>query len=137
MWYVVADTEAGLRHFGVDRVVGRTERRGGERPEGFDLEEAWAAFSEQVRRQGRAVEVRGLARADAIDLLQRVLGTRLLTGHPAGDGRIEIAVSGPSERAVLGGLAGFGAMVEVQEPASARQSMAVIAAELSALYGPP
>jgi predicted DNA-binding transcriptional regulator YafY len=138
IWYLMADTAAGLRTFRVDRIVEATPT--GEpavRPEGFDLEEAWAAFSESVQRQGRAVEVAGLARPDAMDLLQRVLGTRLLTGPPAADGRIEIVVSGPNERATVGLLAGFGSMLEVTEPESARQAMAVIGSELGALYGPP
>jgi len=138
VWYLMADTAAGRRSFRVDRMVEVVPT--GEpavRPEGFDLEEAWAAFSEHVQRQGRAYEVKGLARPDGVDLLQMVLGTRLRIGPPVGDGRVEITVTGPTERAVIGGLAGFGAMLEVREPASARHTMALIAAELGALYGPP
>jgi predicted DNA-binding transcriptional regulator YafY len=137
VWYLMADTTAGLRTFRVDRIAEAAPT--GElavRPEGFDLEEAWAAFADEVQRQARAAEVRGSARPDAIDLLQRVLGTRLLTGPPADDGRIEIAVTGPNERAVVGLLAGFGSAVEVLEPASARHAIAVIAGELAELYGP-
>ena len=68
-----------------------------------------------------------LARPDAMDLLQRVLGTRLLTGPPAPDGRVEVAVTGPTERAVVGELAGFGAMLEITGPPSARAALREIA----------
>jgi predicted DNA-binding transcriptional regulator YafY len=137
VWYVMADTVAGLRTFRIDRVVEATPT--GEpavRPDGFDLEEAWSTFSDEVHRRWHSAEVRGLARPDAVDLLQRVFGTRLLTGPPAVDGRIDVAVTGPTERAVVGELAGFGAMLEVVDPPSAREVMATIASELTELYRP-
>jgi len=135
-WYLMADTAAGLRTFRVDRVVEATPTGDpAVRPDGFDLEEAWARFSEEMQRRWHSAEVHALVRPDGFELLQRVLGTRLLTGPPASDGRIEVAVTGPSELAVVGELAGFGARVEITEPASAREAMALIGAELAALYG--
>ena len=135
-WYLMADTPAGLRTFRVDRVAGVTPLgRAVVRPDGFDLEAAWARTTDEVRRRWSAHEVRGLARADAVELLQRVLGTRLRTGPPAPDGRVEVAVTGSSERALVGELAGFGAMLEVTEPASARDALAVLGDELRELYG--
>ncbi len=122
VWYLMGDTAAGLRTFRVDRVadvVVTTEAA--VRPDGFDLEEAWASFSEQVRRQFRSVEVRGVARPDGVALLQQVFGTRLETGPPTADGRVEIVVTGSYEPAVVGQLTGFGSMVEVLEPPSARE----------------
>jgi predicted DNA-binding transcriptional regulator YafY len=136
VWYLMADTAAGLRTFRVDRVAEAVPT--GEpavRPEGFDLEEAWTAFSAEVQRRWQSVEVKGLARPDAVDLLQRVIGIRLRTGPPAADGRIEIVVTGGTERAVVGELAGFGAMLEITEPPSARAIIAGIGAELGTLYG--
>lgn len=136
VWYLVAGTAAGQRTFRIDRVVeAELTDRPVERPDGFDLEEAWAAVGEHVRSHWYASEVRALVRPDAIGLLQRVLGTRLRTGTPAADGRVEVEVVGPVERGIVGELAGFGAMVEVVEPPSARATMGEIAAELTALYG--
>ena len=134
-WYLLADTASGLRTFRVDRIADVVST--GEtvvRPEGFDLAEAWRSVGDEVRRQWHAVEVRALARPDAVDLLQRVLGTHLRTGPPAGDGRIEIVVTGSTEGAIVGHLAGFGAMVEIYEPRSAREAMIRVAAELTAAY---
>lgn len=136
VWYLVAGTAAGQRTFRVDRVVeAEITDREVERPEDFDLEEAWAAVGEHVRSRWHAAEVRALVRPEAIALAQRVIGTRLRTGTPAADGRVEVEVVGPSERGVVGELAGFGAMVEVVDPPSARATMREIAAELSSLYG--
>jgi predicted DNA-binding transcriptional regulator YafY len=135
IWYLMADTAAGLRTFRIDRVKGAApSRERAVRPDGFDLEEAWARFSEEVQRRWHSAEVRGLARPDAMERLQRVLGTRLLTGPPAADGRIEVAVTGPTERAVVAELAGFGAMVEITDPPAAREAIRTIGAELAALY---
>ncbi len=136
VWYLVAGTAAGQRTFRIDRVVeAELTDRSVERPEGFDLEAAWAAVGEHVRSHWYAAEVRALVRPDAIGLVQRVLGTRLRTGTPTPDGRVEVEVVGPVERGVVGELAGFGAMVEVVEPPSARATMREIAAELTSLYG--
>jgi predicted DNA-binding transcriptional regulator YafY len=136
VWYVMADTDAGLRTFRVDRIV-EAVLTGAPvvRPEGFDLEEAWATFIRSVNERWRSTEIHALARPDGIGLLQRVLGTRLRTGPPADDGRVEVVVSGPSLRAVVGELAGFGALLEVTDPAEARTTMAAIAAELTEIYG--
>ena len=51
VWYLVADTEAGLRTFRVDRVTA-TEPTGEPvvRPEGFDLEEAWCRCTPLLSR---------------------------------------------------------------------------------------
>lgn len=135
VWYLVAGTAAGQRTFRVDRVVdAELTDRPVVRPAGFDLEEAWAAVGEHVRKRWNAAEVRALVRPDAIGLAQRVLGRRLRTGTPAADGRVEVEVMGPSERGIVGELAGFGAMVEVVEPPSARAALREIAAELTTLY---
>jgi len=137
VWYLVADTASGLRTFRVDRVVEATPTGDpAVRPEGFDLEEAWAAVGERMRSQWAAYEVRALARPEGLELLQQVLGTRLRTGPPAPDGRVEVVVTGYDEPSLVGQLAGFGDRLEIVDPPSARSAMADVAAELHALYHP-
>jgi predicted DNA-binding transcriptional regulator YafY len=136
VWYLLADTAHGLRTFRVDRVADvATTEEPVVRPDGFDLEQAWASVAAEVRRHWDAVEVRALARPDCVGLLQSALGTHLRTGPPASDGRIEVVVSGPDERVVVGRIAGFGAMLEVTTPRSARLALAALADELRSLYG--
>ncbi|MDQ1449379.1 MAG: hypothetical protein QOC79_2350, partial [Actinomycetota bacterium] len=58
VWYLVADTEAGLRTFRVDRVTS-AERTGEKaiRPDGFDLAEAWRLISAEVDQLRAPVRV--------------------------------------------------------------------------------
>jgi predicted DNA-binding transcriptional regulator YafY len=135
VWYLLADTAAGMRTFRVDRVTQVVPT--GEpavRPPDFDLEEAWATASEGMRRHWRAVEVQARVRSDGVELLQKVFGTRLRTGPPDADGRVEVVLEGPAEVALVGELSGFGALVEVIGPPSARARATEVAAELAALY---
>lgn len=135
IWYLLAGTDAGMRTFRVDRVVQVAST--GEpvvRPDGFDLEAAWAAASEGMRQHWRSVEVQAQVRSDGVELLQQVFGTRLRTGPPAADGRVEVVLVGPAEVALVGELSGFGALVEVTGPPSARARAEAVAAELAAMY---
>ena len=80
-WYLVADTDAGLRTFRVDRV--RSVERTGEpvvRPDGFDLEESWRLVSDQVDELWAAVRARGTAVPESISMLRGILGSRLRIG---------------------------------------------------------
>jgi predicted DNA-binding transcriptional regulator YafY len=138
VWYLLAETAAGMRTFRVERVAGAEPT--GEpvvRPDGFDLEEAWSSASEGMRRHWRSVEVTAIARGEGIELLQKVFGTRLSIGPPDNDGRVGIVLAGPSEAAVVGELSGFGALVEITGPSSARARAEQIAAELAEIYLTP
>jgi predicted DNA-binding transcriptional regulator YafY len=137
VWYLVADTDAGLRTFRVDRVTSAT-RTGAKavRPDGFDLAEAWRMISAEVDKLRAPVRVRGAARADAIPLLRWVLDTRLRVGPARPDGLVDVEIAGPSADALAGQLAGFGARLEVFEPVEVREQLARIAAELAETYAP-
>jgi predicted DNA-binding transcriptional regulator YafY len=136
VWYLVADTEAGLRTFRVDRVTS-VERNGQRvvRPEGFDLASAWRLISAEVDQLRMPVRVLAAAELDAIPLLRWVLDTKLRVGPARPDGRIDIEVSGEGIEAIAGQLAGFGARLEVFEPVEVREQLARIAGELAETYG--
>jgi len=138
VWYLVADTEAGLRTFRVDRVRA-VEGLGVPvvRPPGFDLAEAWRMVTEQMGERYRAASARGRARPDAVGVLRMVFGPRVRVGPPDADGTVPVEVSGGSEHVLAAELAGFGAMLEVLEPEGVRAELARIGAELSATYPPP
>jgi predicted DNA-binding transcriptional regulator YafY len=136
VWYLVADTEAGLRTFRVDRVTsvaGNGERV--IRPDGFDLAAAWRLISVEVDRLRAPIRVQAAARANAIPLLRWVLDTKLRVGPARDDGRIDVEVAGESIDAIAGQLAGFGARLEIFEPAEVRAALVKIAEELTATYG--
>jgi predicted DNA-binding transcriptional regulator YafY len=136
VWYLVAGTETGLRTFRVDRVTS-VEPTGEAvvRPEGFDLQEAWRLIADEVEQRRAPVRARARAEADAVELCRWVLGERVRIGPAGPDGRVELEVRGPSNRALAGALAGLGDRLEVIDPPEVRRHLATIGAELSARYG--
>jgi predicted DNA-binding transcriptional regulator YafY len=138
VWYLVADTEAGLRTFRVERVTAvETTGEAVVRPDGFDLEEAWRLITERVDSmwaKGTGIEARGAASPDSIQVLRMVFGPRLRIGPTRPDGRVDVEVGSESVPSLAGQLAGFGADIEVFEPAAVRERLAQIATELAATY---
>jgi predicted DNA-binding transcriptional regulator YafY len=136
VWYLVADTDAGLRTFRIDRVTAAAPT--GDpvvRPEGFDLEEAWKLITESVDARWKwGMTARGVATQEIVGILRMVFGTRVRIGPTGADGRVDVEIGGSDERSLAGELAGFGAMVEVLEPASLRAQLKAIGAELTATY---
>jgi predicted DNA-binding transcriptional regulator YafY len=136
VWYLVADTDAGLRTFRVDRVTS-VDPNGQPvvRPHGFDLEEAWRLITERVDSLwGGGLQARGAATPEIIQVLRMVFGRRLRIGPTRADGRVDVEVGGASIRALVGELAGFGAAVEVLEPSEVREQLAEIGVELTRTY---
>ncbi len=136
VWYLVADTEAGLRTFRVERVTA-VEPTGEAvvRPEGFDLEEAWRLITERVDSMwAKGIEARAAAAPGSIQVLRMVFGPRLRIGPARADGRVDVEVGAESVASLAGQLAGFGSDVEVFEPSEVRERLAEIARELSETY---
>lgn len=135
-WYLVAGTERGQRTFRIDRVTAaEVTTEPCVRPDGFDLGASWRGITEEIDRVRAPVEVRAVADATRLDLLQAVLGPRLDVGAPTDDG-VEVVVRGHSPRALAGELAGFGAWLRITAPEEVRTELARVAGELAALYGP-
>jgi predicted DNA-binding transcriptional regulator YafY len=135
-WYLVADTEKGLRTFRVDRVTSVDPT--GEpvvRPEGFDLAEAWRMITDRVGEWTPPVQARGWATAEIVGPLRWQFGPLLRIGPAGDDGRVEIEVGGPSLHILAAQVAGFGADVELIDPPEIRVELAGIAAELARVYG--
>jgi len=137
-WYLVADTEAGMRTFRVERITS-VEPTGEKvvRPEGFDLEEAWRMVTERVGQSWATASAHGYATADMVPVLRMVFGPRLRIGPAAADGRVEIELGGAHLRGLVAEIAGFGGAVEIVEPSDARQLLRAIAEELVSVYAEP
>jgi predicted DNA-binding transcriptional regulator YafY len=135
VWYLVADTDAGLRTFRVDRVT--SARVTGDtvvRPDGFDLAEAWKLISAEVDQLRAPVRAQAAANPGVVQLLRWVFDTLVRVGPIRPDGRIDVEIAAPNIGALAGQLAGFGADVEVIEPAELCAELATIGRELAALY---
>jgi predicted DNA-binding transcriptional regulator YafY len=138
VWYLVANTEAGMRTFRLSRVRSVTvTEEPVERPPGFDLATTWKSVVEAVDERRGEGKVSARADPDVIGLLRMVFGNRLSTGDTAADGRVEVELGGLDGDSAAGQLAGFGARVEVIEPTDIRDRLAVLGAELTRAYGPP
>jgi predicted DNA-binding transcriptional regulator YafY len=135
VWYLVADTEAGLRTFRVDRVTS-VEPTGEPvvRPDGFELTEAWRLISDQIEERRAPVRARAWAVPDIVPVCRWVLGTRVRIGPAGPDGRIEVELRGHSLQSLAGEIAGFGASVDVQEPPELRTLLADIGNQLTKAY---
>ena len=134
-WYLIADTDAGLRTFRVDRMTS-VEPTGEAvvRPEGFDLEGAWRLISDEVEQRRTPYHARGLATPDTVATCRWVLGNRVRIGPTGADGRVEVELRGHHLHSLAAEIAGLGAGLEILEPVELRERLAQIASELGALY---
>lgn len=136
VWYLIADTDAGLRTFRVGRV--RSVAPTGEpvvRPEGFDLAETWAEIEARIDERRATFRTEVVVDPQAVPWLRASLGTRFVPGETGADGRVRAEVRGYEPESSAGELAGFGRHVEVVGPPEVRAQLARIGAELLSRYG--
>jgi predicted DNA-binding transcriptional regulator YafY len=132
---MIADTEAGLRTFRVDRMTS-VEPTGERvvRPDGFELEEAWRMISDEVEQRRTPYHARGLATPHALHICRWVFGNRVGIGPTGPDGRVEVELRGHNVHSLAGEVASIGAELEIVEPIELRERIAELAADLVALY---
>jgi predicted DNA-binding transcriptional regulator YafY len=136
-WYLVADTDAGLRTFRIDRVI-EAEPTGiaATRPDGFDLSTAWDKISDHVEQLRAPLVATLVVDPGYVHVLRWIFGPRLTVGAPVDGGRVEAELRASRMEELAGDLAGFSSAVEVVAPAELRQELRRIGAELLAAYGP-
>ncbi len=137
-WYLVADTEAGLRTFRVDRMTS-VEPTGEAvvRPEGFVLAEAWKLIAEEVDLRRTPATARALATSRSLAWCRWAFGNRLRIGPSQPDGRVEVEVRGHDVQSLAAELAGMAGHVEVVVPPELRAELARLGAALTTTYGGP
>ncbi len=135
IWYLVGDTEAGLRTFRVDRMVSvDLLDEVVVRPDGFELQAAWRLISDRVDELRAPVVAEVLVDPGMVGPLRWTFTTRARVGPPVADGRIAVELRGQSVQRLAHELAGWGAAVEVLSPVDVRARLAAVAADLAALY---
>jgi predicted DNA-binding transcriptional regulator YafY len=138
-WYLVAGTDAGQRTFRVDRMTSVVPTGApAERPEGFDLAEAWEAIMGDVDELRLTLRTQVLVDPDMVGILRMMFGTRMQVGAAAdGDAteRVQVEVRAHNVYSLAGELAGLGDRVEVIGPPEVRARLAEIGAELVERYG--
>jgi predicted DNA-binding transcriptional regulator YafY len=135
-WYLVGDTEVGLRTFRIDR-VSSADPTGDpvHRPDHFDLAASWREIADEVDRRRTPLEIQATCTPGGMARLRMVLGDRLEVGGATTDGRIEVVIRGYNEYALAGELAGLVEWLEVTGPAGVRDHLASIGNALVERYG--
>ena len=137
VWYLVARTDDGQRTFRVDRMADAVVTdTPAERPAGFELSAEWQRIVGEVEVQRSQLTAILLIQARFLRVLRDQFGRHCdVESHPD-DGRVRVRVAAPTALMIAEHLAGWGALVEVIEPASVRAELARIGAELTARYSP-
>ncbi|MCU1428689.1 MAG: Helix-turn-helix, type 11 domain protein, partial [Actinomycetia bacterium] len=135
VWYLVADTEAGMRTFRVWRVqsVELTDDPV-QRPPGFDLAESWQRVVAEMDARRGSHRVHALGDASIVGPLRGHFGTRLIVGEPVADGRIALDIGFAGTHSPAMELAGYVFSLEVLDPPEVRDELAAIGARLVETY---
>ncbi|HEY5025069.1 MAG TPA: WYL domain-containing protein [Acidimicrobiales bacterium] len=135
-WYLIADTDAGMRTFRVSRVRAVVlSDQPVRRPAGFDLAETWQTVLSTLDERRTPCKATVLAEPGIVGVLHGVLGTRVTVGDAGDDGRVTVEVRGHSAHMVAAELAGFADHLEVVAPDAVRSHLAHLGGRLSDRYG--
>ncbi|NUU19197.1 YafY family transcriptional regulator [Cellulomonas humilata] len=135
-WYLVAGTPAGRRTFRLDRIISLAVLDAAAvRPDDLDVAGIWESVVDEVEERRSRVTATVLTTPFHVRVLRGQFGRHVTVLGADADGRVRLEVGSHTARSVAEHLAGFGAAVEVLEPASVRAELAVLGAELVGLYG--
>jgi len=130
IWYLVANTDAGLRTFRVDRV--RSVEVLDEpvvRPDRFDLAEHWRSVVETVDEHRAPFLVRVRIPRHAVGWLRPMWGNRVRVLDDEAD-PVEVELRGYSAEQAARELAMFGSLIEIIEPQDVRVALADLGRQL-------
>ncbi|TYP81969.1 helix-turn-helix transcriptional regulator [Blastococcus xanthinilyticus] len=136
-WYLVAGTDRGQRTFRVDRIqhAEAIDEPAG-RPDGFALPAAWREVVGEVEQRRSRTWATVLIEPRFVRILHDQFGRHCEVDGEDG-GRARVRLGAPTPLDIARTLAGWGADVEVIEPAAVRTELARIGAELSGRYPSP
>ena len=134
-WYLLAGTDDGRRTFRVDRIIdAAVTDQTAARPADFELSEAWQHVVDEVEQQRSLVSATVLIDAKLLPVLRTQFGRHCEVNGTLDDGRVRTRLAAPTAVMIAQQLAGWGAVVEVTEPASVQAELARIGAELAHRY---
>jgi predicted DNA-binding transcriptional regulator YafY len=137
VWYLVAGTAEGQRTFRVDRIsAAEVTDLAATRPAGFDLTREWERVVGEVEHRRSLLSATVLIAERLLPVLRDHFGRHCEQLEARPDGRARVRVAAHTALSIAEQLAGWGAAVEVLEPAEVRAELARLGAELVARYGP-
>lgn len=134
-WYLVGDTDNGLRTFRVNRVDSVEQLEAvAVRPEGFELERAWIEVTSRVRERTTQIEVEVLIEPAVLGIVRRLFGSSARLGDADAAGLVAGTIAAGSIDEAVGMLGGFGAKIRVHSPAEVIEGLRAVGRELADLY---
>ncbi|WP_328850214.1 WYL domain-containing protein [Micromonospora globbae] len=136
VWYLLAGTAHGQRTFRVDRIRDAVVTDlAAQRPPDFRLPAAWQLVVEEMERRRSLLSATVLVDARFVPVLQSQFGRHCEVLDSVREGRRRVRLAAPTARTIAEQVAGWGARIEVLEPAAVRAELARIGTELTARYG--
>ncbi|MFC8734039.1 helix-turn-helix transcriptional regulator [Luteimicrobium sp. NPDC057192] len=133
--YLVAGTARGRRTFRLDRVLEAAPTGGTfERPPDLDVAGEWAVVVAEVEERRSRTWATLVVEHRYLPVLRTQFGRHVSALDDAPDGRARVRVADPTPLDLARHLAGWGALVDVEEPAEVRAELARIGRELAERY---
>jgi predicted DNA-binding transcriptional regulator YafY len=132
VWYLIANTDRGLRTYRVSRIHGVEQLDDPvDRPAAFDLDAQWQRIVEHVESQQYAVIAKVRISPEVLMPVRWMFGSRYVEDEQLDDGSVIATLSERSAEAIAHQLAGLGAKVKLLDPPTeVVDQMRRIAAEL-------
>jgi predicted DNA-binding transcriptional regulator YafY len=135
IWYLLAGTDRGQRTFRVDRIVdAEVTAEPASRPDDFTLADAWQEVVDEVEQRRSRTWATVLIPTRFVPILRDHFGRHCRADAELDDGRTRVHLAAPTPLDIARNLAGWGALVEVLEPASVQHELARIGTELADRY---
>jgi predicted DNA-binding transcriptional regulator YafY len=135
IWYLIAGTDKGQRTFRVDRIAeAEVTDEEADRPEDFDLAEAWEKVVQEMEKRRSLVEARVLIATRFVPILRDQFGRHCEVEEELPDGRSRVRLAAHIPIGIAQHLAGWGAMVEVLDSEPVKAELARLGAELVERY---
>ena len=133
VWYLIANTDNGLRTFRLSRVQHvELSDEPVDRPDDFDLDATWERIVTHVEQQRAAVRVRAAVDPAMITPVRYMFTNRCDILGETDDGRVEVLLRENSPEALAAQVAGFGAQIDlIDPPADVERELAAIASALA------
>ncbi|PRY10789.1 helix-turn-helix transcriptional regulator [Kineococcus rhizosphaerae] len=135
VWYLLAQTPRGRRTFRLDRIGDlETLDERFERPDGFDLVREWQRVVGEVEARRSLTSATVVVPTRFLPVLRTQFGRHCTDVRELGGGRARCLVAAPAPLDLARTLAGWGAGIEVEGPASVRAELGRIGRELVQRY---
>ncbi|MEV4055327.1 WYL domain-containing protein [Amycolatopsis sp. NPDC049688] len=135
VWYLVAGTAKGRRTFRVDRIIAATPTdEAADRPSDLELAQVWREVVEEVEQRRSLLSAHVVLDRRYFGVLRGRFGRHCELVAELPGNRVRARVAAPAPIMIAQELAGWGALVDVEDPESVRAELARLGSELLARY---